>query len=90
MTKKRTKQAHVHMFSFACKRSEHMRRAVLKPSALTVPLQCPYSALTVPYSKTHSALIFFFEENCRTRPFDFALKNIRALCVFPQGTVRAL
>ena len=31
-------------------------------SALTMPLQCPYSALTVPFRKNHSALTFLVDK----------------------------
>ena len=53
---------------------------------ITVPLQCPYSALTVPlqcpYKKTHSALRFFFLKNGRFELHFFKEKNLRALWDF--------
>ena len=39
-------------------KTEFLPRIQFFCSALTVPLQCPYSAPTVPFMKTHSALTF--------------------------------
>ena len=67
---------------------------VWKSMRRAVPSQCPYSALTVPLQcplEKRTVLLCFLIRKQKVGFHQYSRnKNIRAVCVFPMGTVRAL